>query len=94
MRAWLTYHLSAKKDIQFMYRNMKIDNDSFPGGKTQNDFEGSVQEWIGKNVEVQGMVRYEGWKAPIYTYPVLTNTPHNDTTAAVRLTWYPKERDE
>ena len=90
-QAWLTYHLSAKDCVQFMYRRAKASNKFFPGGTTQNDFAGSVQKWVGRNIEVQGRVQYEGWKAPILTYPVFTSTLHNDTTVAVRITWFPHE---
>jgi Capsule assembly protein Wzi len=93
-QAWMTYHLSAQEDIQFMYRNMKIDSDFLPGGTTQNDFAGSVRKRIGKDVEVLGTVQYEGYKAPILTYPVFTNTLHSDTTVEARITWYPHEKTQ
>lgn len=91
-QAWLTYHLSSKSDVQFMYRRAKASIKFFPGGTTQNDFAGSVREWIGRDLEIQGLVQYEGWKAPILTYPVFTNTLYTDTTAEVRITWYPRLR--
>jgi hypothetical protein len=91
-QAWLTYHISAKRDVQFMYRRAKASIKFFPGGTTQNDFQGSVREWVAHDVEIRGLVRYEGWKAPILTYPVLTNTLRSDTTAEVRITWYPRQR--
>jgi hypothetical protein len=90
-QAWLTYHLGAKEDIQFMCRNMKIDGDFFPGGTTQNDFAGSVREWIGRDIEIRGLVQHEGWKAPIFTYPTFTSTLHNNTIVETRITWYPRE---
>ncbi|MGA7887159.1 MAG: capsule assembly Wzi family protein, partial [Acidobacteriaceae bacterium] len=89
-QGWLTYHLSGRSDVQFMYRRAKASIKFFPGGTTQNDFAGSVREWIGHDLEIRGLVQYEGWKAPILTYPVYTNTLHNDTTAEVRITWYPR----
>ena len=77
-----------------MYRNMKIDGDFFPGGTTQNDFAGSVREWVGHNIEIRGLVQYEGWKAPILTYPVYTSNLHSDTTAEVRITWFPRQHEQ
>ncbi len=88
-QGWLTYHLSANEDIQFMYRNMKIDGNFFPGGTTQNDFQGSVRKRIGRDIEVRGSVQYEGWKAPIY----LTGA-QSDTTVAGQITWYPPEKKQ
>jgi len=88
-QGWLTYHLSGNEDIQFMYRNMKIDGNFFPGGTTQNDFQGSVRKRIGRDIEVRGSVQYEGWKAPIY----LTGA-QSDTTVAGQITWYPPEKKQ
>jgi hypothetical protein len=88
-QGWLTYHLSANEDIQFMYRNMKIDGNFLPGGTTQNDFEGEVRKRIGKDIEVLGQVQYEGWKAPIYK-----TGAQSDTTVAARITWYPPEKTQ
>ncbi|MGB9147688.1 MAG: capsule assembly Wzi family protein [Acidobacteriaceae bacterium] len=93
-QAWLTYHLSANEDVQFMYRNTKASIKFFPGGTTQNDFAGSVRKRIGKDIEVLGLVQYEGWKAPILTYPVFNNSLHNDTTVEARITWYPREKTQ
>jgi hypothetical protein len=87
-QAWLTYHLSANEDIQFMYRNGKASALFIPGGTTQNDFEGSVVKRIGKDIEVKGWVQYEGWKAPVY----LTGA-QSDTTAAGQITWYPPQKN-
>jgi hypothetical protein len=87
-QAWLTYHLSGNEDIQFMYRNAKINGDFIPGGTTQNDFQGAVRKRIGKDIEVRGSVQYEGWKAPIY----MTGA-QSDTTVAGQITWYPRKKD-
>ncbi len=88
-QAWLTWHLSPKEDIQFMYRNMKIDGNFIPNGTTQNDFQGEVRKRIGKDIEARAWVQYEGWKAPIYL-----PGKQSDTTAAVQITWYPKEKTD
>lgn len=87
-QAWLTYHLSANEDIQFMYRNAKASALFIPGGTTQNDFAGSVVKRIGHDIEVKGLVQYESWKAPIY----MTGS-QSDTTAAGQITWYPKAKN-
>ncbi len=87
-QAWLTWHLSGNEDIQFMYRNAKASALFFPGGTTQNDFQGQVRKRIGKDIEVLGWVQYEGWKAPIY----MTGA-QNDTTAAGQITWYPRAKE-
>lgn len=88
-QAWLTYHLSGNEDIQFMYRNAKINGDFIPGGTTQNDFQGEVRKRIGKDIEARGWVQYEGWKVPIYK-----TGAQSDTTAAAQITWYPREKTQ
>jgi len=88
-QAWLTYHLSPEEDVQFMYRNAKASAQFIPGGTTQNDFAFSVRKRFLQDYEVRGLVQYEGWKAPIYT-----TGKQSDTTVAVRLTWFSREKSQ
>ena len=88
-QAWLTYHLSPQEDIQVMYRNAKASAQFIPGGTTQNDIAVSVRKRFLQDYEVRGLVQYEGWQAPIY----LTGK-QNDTTVAVRLTWFPRGKSQ
>jgi hypothetical protein len=82
-QAWLTYHLSPNEQIQLSYRNAKAAKDFIPGGTTQNSIEGSVTKRLTKQIEVQGWVQDEGWKAPIYK-----PGKQNDLSTAVQVTWY------
>ncbi|HEY1810657.1 MAG TPA: capsule assembly Wzi family protein [Acidobacteriaceae bacterium] len=88
-QAWLTYHLSPREDIQFMVRNAKASAQFISGGTTQNDFAGQVRKRIGQDVEVLGLVQYEGWKAPIYM-----TGKQSDTTVSVRVTWFPHQKSQ
>ena len=88
-QAWLTYHLSPREDIQFMFRNAKASAQFIPGGTTQNDFAGEVRKRIGQDVEILGRVQYEGWKAPIYM-----SGKQSDTTVSVRVTWFPRQKSQ
>jgi hypothetical protein len=83
-QAWLTYHLSPSEWIQLSYRNAKAAKDFIPGGTTQNDFAVSARKRIGKQIEVQGSIQYEGWKAPIYQ-----PNKQNDVSATAQITWHP-----
>jgi hypothetical protein len=82
-QAWLTYHLSPSEQIQLSYRNAKAAKDFIPGGTTQNSIEGSVTKRLTKQIELQGWVQDEGWKAPIYK-----PGKQNDVSTAVQVTWY------
>jgi hypothetical protein len=86
-QAWLTYHLSPQENIQFTYRNAKVDQKFIPGGTTQNDFQISATKRFLKDIEVHGWVQHEEWKAPIYK-----TGQQSDTVIAAQITWYPKEK--
>jgi hypothetical protein len=86
-QAWVTYHLSPQEDVQFMYRNAKAADAFIPGGTTQNDFAIHVCKRVYKDIEIRGWVQHETWKAPIYKSGL-----QSDTSAAVRITWFPHER--
>jgi len=84
-QAWLTYHLSGNEWLQLEYLNKKTPFNFVPGGTTQNQFKASALKRLGRDVELNAWVQYEGWKAPVYK-PGL----QKDTSIAVQLTWYPK----
>ncbi|NYF52407.1 capsule assembly Wzi family protein [Tunturiibacter gelidoferens] len=86
-QAWLTYHISGNEWVQLEYLNKKTPSNFIPGGTTQNQFKASVVKRLGKDVELNAWVQYEGWKAPIYKTGLQQNT-----STAVQLTWYPRLR--
>ena len=90
-QAWLTYHLSGNEWVQFEYLNKKTPSNFIgsltpggPGGTTQNSYMLTVVKRLGQNVELNGWLQYERWKAPIYK-PGL----QSDTTTAFQVTWFP-----
>ncbi len=85
-QAWLTYHLSPREDIQFSYRNAKAAKDFIPGGTTQNSFQFSAVKRLHEDLELRGLVQYEGWKAPVYKPGLQSNT-----AVAFQVTWFPRE---
>lgn len=85
-QAWLTYHLAPQEWIQLEYLNKK-DAKDFVEGTTQNQFKLSVVKRFRKDIEVNGWVQYEAWKAPIYLAG-----EQKDTTAAAQIIWFPKLR--
>jgi hypothetical protein len=88
-QAWLTYHLSGNEWVQMEYLNKKTPKDFIPGGTTQNQFKVTVVKRLGQDLELNGWVQYEQWKAPIYKSGL-----QKDTTAAVQFTWFPKLRTD
>lgn len=84
-QAWITYHFSPQEWLQFSYLNKKTPDDFIPNGTTQNQFTISLVKRIGRDVELNTWVQYEGWKAPIYKTGLQRNV-----VGAFQLTWYPK----
>ena len=84
-QAWLTDHLSPSEMVQLSYRNAKAAKDFIPGGTTQNLFTVRAVKKIRPQVELDGWLQYERWKAPIYKTGGQT-----DVTTTVQVTWFPK----
>jgi hypothetical protein len=84
-QAWITYHLSPQEAIQLQYRNVKAAKDFIPGGTTQNDFGFDVMKRLRPDLELHGWLQYERWTAPF-----VKPGQQNDTTIALKVTWYPK----
>ncbi len=84
-QAWLTDNLSPSEMVQLSYRNAKAAKDFIPGGTTQNLFTVRAVKKIRPQVELDGWLQYERWKAPIYKTGGQT-----DVTTTVQLTWFPK----
>ncbi|MBS1798997.1 MAG: capsule assembly Wzi family protein [Acidobacteria bacterium] len=82
---WLTWHLSGNEWIQLSYLNKKTAKDFVLLGTTQNQFKVGVVKRFGPDIEFNGSVQYEGWKAPIYK-----TGKQNNTAVAFQLTWYPQ----
>lgn len=92
-QAWLTWHLSPQEQAQFTYRTAKSPAANpqgtgfVAGGTSQNIYQFNVTKRFLKDIEVNGLVQYERWVAPIYK-----PGPQSDTTAQVQITWYPQEK--
>ena len=88
-QAWLTYHLSGNEWIEAKYLTKKTPNDFISGGVTQNSFSIGAVKRISRDVEVQGSMQYERWKAPIYR-----SGQQQDLVASIQVTWFPKLRQQ
>lgn len=91
-QAWLTYHLSGNEWIELSARNQKVAKDFVPGGTTLNDIRLQAVKRIHRDLEVNGSIAYEQWKAPIYPTgtPVYPASLHDVTTTTIQLTWHPQ----
>jgi len=84
-QAWLTYHLSGNEFVQLQYRRNKDAKDFFPQGSTQNQIIASALLRLRKDLELNGSVQYEAWKAPWWMAG-----QHSDLTTRLQVTWSPR----
>ena len=82
-QAWLRYSFAPRISMQFGYRHEEVDR-HFVGGGRLNDFLGTAEMTLGHNLFFSGSLQYEAW-----TFPVLRPGPQSNTTAQLRLTFYP-----
>lgn len=86
-QAWATWHLSGNEWVQASWRRQKAAKDFIPGGTTLNDFDVQVAKRIGREFEVQGAVKMERWRAPVYLAG-----PQTVTATTVQLIWRPQRK--
>jgi len=81
--------LSGNEWIQAQYLTKKTPNDFIAGGVTQNSFSVGAVKRIRRNIELQGSLQCEWWKAPIYRVE-----KQNDIAIALQVTWFPKLKQQ
>jgi hypothetical protein len=85
-QAWLRYSFSPRSNVQFGFRHEEADR-HFVGGGRLNDFSGSTELMLARNLAFSGSVQYEAWE-----FPVLRPGPQSDVTAQLQFTFYPSWR--
>jgi hypothetical protein len=83
-QAWATYHLSGNEWVQVAWRRQKAAKDFIAGGTTLNDFDLQVVKRIGREFEINGQLKVERWKAPIYM-----SGEQTVTGTTIQLVWRP-----
>ncbi|MGO9590109.1 MAG: capsule assembly Wzi family protein [Candidatus Acidiferrales bacterium] len=84
VQAWSTYWFSPRNNLQFGYRNAKVDKDFIPGGETVNDGSLKINWLLHRDVALSASVQYEKWAAPI-----LAPGPQTNWTSSVEITLWP-----
>jgi hypothetical protein len=79
--------MSGNEFVQLQYLTKKTPHDFIARGVTQNSFAISAVKRLGRDIQVDGSLQYERWKAPIYR-----TGQQNDATVTVQLTWFPNLR--
>ena len=80
-----TYWLNARSNLQFQFREGRVNRDFIPGGGSQNT--GSVQAnfFAGKGYTVSSRFQYERWN-----FPFLAPNPKTDVAGSLELQYEPK----
>jgi hypothetical protein len=87
-QAWMTWHFNPKDEVGVQYRRAKASPQFLVGGTTQNLYGFTARKWFAKQFQIEGLVQFESWKAPLYKAG-----SQSDTTTAVKFTWYPPRKD-
>lgn len=80
---WLTYHFSARTDVQLGYRHNSVDPGFLQGGKLQ-DISAKANIMLGRDFGITALVQHENWH-----FPVLSPSAKSDFTASVQVTYWP-----
>lgn len=86
-QAWVTYHLGPEDFVQVEYLHKKTAKDFVVYGVTQTQVKVEMTKHLTHDIEADGWLQYESWKAPVYL-----QGGQSDFIGAVQLTWYPKLR--
>jgi Capsule assembly protein Wzi len=83
-QGWLTYWLSPKEQLQFQYRDAKLDRRLWAQGGTQTDVSVKLVKRLGSNFEMNAFAQYER-----YLIPALDTTAQRNFSSSVQIQWHP-----
>jgi hypothetical protein len=84
-QGWLTYWLSPREQLQFQYRDAKLDQALWRAGGTQTDFSIKIIKRLKNDVELNGFFQYER-----YLIPILEPNPQHNFSSSLQIKWLPK----
>jgi membrane-associated phospholipid phosphatase len=85
-QGWLTYHFSARNQLQLGYRHNSVDRAMLDGGGQQDFTLRGERQW-GERFGVAAWVQYERWH-----FPTLLPAAQADVRASVEITYWPRRR--
>jgi Capsule assembly protein Wzi len=84
-QAWLTYWFNPKEQLQFQYRDAKIDRSLWAAGGSQTDLSAKLVKRLSPDVELNAFLQYER-----YLIPALEPTAQHNFSSSIQITWFPK----
>ena len=86
IQSWLTYWLSPRNTLQFLYRHNTVASDFIPGGGAWQDYALRNEFYLRNGFYMKGELQYEN----ISRYPVLFKGPQRNVTAILEVGFYPE----
>jgi membrane-associated phospholipid phosphatase len=85
-QAWSTYWLTSRNKIQLNYRHQNVSGQYLPRGGKSNDGGMRADFWLGKTIQLSGLVQYEKWN-----FPVLATGAQSNVTTSIQFTFWPHQ---
>lgn len=86
-QAWLTWWHNPQDFIQLDFRHQKVSHQFVPFGGTLTDGGVNAGWWLRPDLSLSAAVQYERW-----IFPILAPGEHNDVTASVQVSFWPRWR--
>jgi membrane-associated phospholipid phosphatase len=85
---WLTYWISPRNNLQFLYKRSSVSSQFIPGGGAWEDYAVRSEAHLRSGFYVKAELQYEH----ISRYPILFNGHHGNVTAIAEIGFSPGER--
>jgi hypothetical protein len=88
IQSWLTYWLSPRNTLQFLYRHNTVATDFIPGGGAWQDYGLRNELYLRNGFYMKGELQYEN----ISRYPILFSGPQRNVSAILEVGFYPERK--
>src|SRR5207245_4763762 len=86
IHSWLTYWISPRNTLQFIYRHNRVNAEFIPGGGAWQDYMLRNELYLRNRFYVKSEVQYENMSR----YPLLFIGPQRNVTAILEVGFYPE----
>jgi hypothetical protein len=86
IQSWLTYWISPRNTLQFLYRHNTINAEFIPGGGAWQDYALRSELYLRNGFYVKSEMQYEN----ISRYPILFSGPQRNITAILEVGFHPE----
>ena len=83
VQSWVTYHFSARNNLEVSYRHVNVDHTFLQGGHI-SDFGMSTNWMLRPGFGLLTQIQYERWG-----FPLLAQTAKSNLTASLQFTFWP-----